>query len=87
MPAPETPRPDGPSGCAADAQRGRYPRSGASTRRASRLPAPTASRHHPEQRRRADAAPTTPNSSGITVLDALIAIERNAIASPWRSAA
>ena len=31
------------------------------------------------------AVPTTPNSNGISVLEPLIAIERNAIASPCRS--
>ena len=54
-------------------------------RRADRLPAPTAAAMIQNSAAAPSAAPPRPNISGITALEKLIVIERNAIASPWRS--
>ena len=42
--------------------------------------------HGPEQPRRAERAADRAERSGISALEKLIAIERSAIASPWRCA-
>jgi len=55
---------------------------GASILRAGMLPAPTATPISQNSDAAPIAVPATPNNKGITVLDMLIAIDRNAIASP-----
>ena len=53
-------------------------------RRAGQLPAPTAALISQNSEPAPIAPPNTPNSSGIMALEALIVIERSAMASPWR---
>src|SRR6185369_14669735 len=65
--------------------RRRHAASAAPTWRAARLPEATAAAISQNTADAPSVAPAMPKASGIVALEKLIAIERSAIASPWRA--